>query len=212
MNHRFLLLPAGFLCLIASGAALDLPKDADVGVYFSTGSTWIEAPVEIVNWQTGGVVKSLLTDGIIKGDINGRIQGGESKLALTGSTMVIFIHTMEGVSAEEYQLIKFRQHSDAREFRSVTGGVFHVSGGAKRDIVPFTADRVGPRLWRVTLPSSLRMGEYGFLPPVNTSSLAASGKVYSFSVGECDDCTGTGERRSIASTPYHHPRNEFDFN
>jgi hypothetical protein len=211
MNHRFLLLPAGVLCLIASGAALDLPKDADVGVYFSTGSTWIEAPVEIVNWQTGGVVKSFFTDGIIKGDINGRIQGGESKLALSGASMEIFIHTMEGVSAEEYQLIRLRQHSDAREFRSVTGGVFHVSGGAKRDVLSFSVDRVGPRLWRVTLPSGLRMGEYAFLPPVNTGSLAASGKVYSFSVGQCDDCSDTRARRTVAAT-YHHPRNAFDFN
>lgn len=211
MNHRFLLLPAGVLCLIASCAALDLPKDADVGVYFSTGSTWIEAPVEIVNWQTGGVVKGLLTDGIIRGDINGRIQGSESKLALNGATMEVLVHTMEGVSAEEYQLIRLRQHSDSREFRSVTGGVFHVSGGAKRDVVPFSVERVGPRLWRMILPSSLRMGEYAFLPPVNTSSLAASGKVYSFSVGECDGCQGTGARRTVADVPYHHPRNGFDF-
>jgi hypothetical protein len=162
--------------------ALDPPKDLDVGVYFAHGADLKELPVEIVNWKSGGVLKYAFTEGIVKGDFNGRIQGGESRIALSDTSNVeIFIRTVEGVSAEEYQLIRLRQHSGAREFRSVTGGVFHVSGGATRDLVPFTARKVGQRLWRIVL-INLPMGEYGFLPPVNTASLAASGKIYSFQV------------------------------
>jgi len=177
--------------------ALDPPKDLDVGVYFAHGADLKEFPVEIVNWKSGGVLKYIFTDGIVKGDLNGRIRGGESSIALSDTSSIeIFVHTLEGVSAEEYQLIRLRQHNDAREFRSVTGGVFHVSGGATRDIVPFTAQRVGPRLWRIVL-MNLPTGEYGFLPPVNTASLAASGKIYSFQVSP----ERVGSRVSTAAIP-----------
>ena len=162
--------------------ALDPPKDLDVGVYFAHGADWKEFPVEIVNWKSGGVLKFVFTQGIVKRDLNGRIRGGESRMALSGTSRVeILVRTVEGVSAEEYQLLRLREHPNAREFRSVTGGVLHVSGGATRDTIPFTAKREGPRLWRVVL-LDLPNGEYGFLPPVNSSSVAASGKIYSFQV------------------------------
>jgi len=162
--------------------ALDLPKDLDVGIYVAHGTQWKELPVEIVNWKSGGVVKSVVTRGIVKQDLNGRILGAESGIALSNTaSLEIFIRTVEGVSAEEYQLLRLRDHHDDREFRSVTGGVFHVSGGATRDRIPFTATRVGPRLWHIVL-INLPNGEYGFLPPVNSSSLAAAGKIYSFQV------------------------------
>ena len=143
--------------------ALDPPKDLHVGVYVSTGSEWKELPVEIVN-------------------PNGRILGNESPIALEKtSDSEIFVRTVDGVSAAEYQLLKLREHNNAREFRSVTGGVFHESVGATRDRIKFTPKRVGPNLWIVVLVD-LPHGEYGFLPPVNTTSLASSGKIYSFEV------------------------------
>jgi hypothetical protein len=162
--------------------ALDPPKDLDVGVYVSTGSEWKELPVEIVNWKSGGVFKYVVTARIVKGDLNGRILGNESPIALEKtSESEIFVRTVDGVSAAEYQLLRLREHSNAREFRSVTGGVFHESGGATRDRIQFTPKRVGPNLWLIVLVD-LPHGEYGFLPPVNTTSLASSGKIYSFEV------------------------------
>ena len=102
---------------------------------------------------------------------------------LSGNWSVeLLIYALEGIAPEEYQLIRFREHSDSREFRSVTGGVFHESGGANRDTVPFVPTRVGVRTWRVTL-EHLTPGEYGFLPPVNSTNLAASGKMYTFRLG-----------------------------
>jgi len=143
--------------------ALDPPKDLHVGVYVSTGSEWKELPVEIVN-------------------PNGRILGNESPIALEKtSDSEIFVRTVDGVSAAEYQLLKLREHNNAREFRSVTGGVFHESVGATRDRIKFTPKRVGPNLWLIILVD-LPHGEYGFLPPMNTTSLASSGTIYSFQV------------------------------
>jgi|SRR5579863_4095268 len=193
MNHKLL---AAFSILSAfSALALDLPRDIDVGVYVTDGSEWLEAPVEIINWKTGGVLKGVFTDGIVKGDLNGMIRGESSPMELPRSTkrLEVLIHTVEGISAEEYQLVRLRTHSDAREFRSVTGGVFHASGGAQRDVVPFKAVRVAPRLWKGDI-SDLPRGEYGFVPPVNSTSLAAAGKIYSFRMGSCESCAFSGAR------------------
>jgi hypothetical protein len=67
----------------------------------------------------------------------------------------------------------------------MTGGVFHSSGGATRDVVPFEGKRVASRTFRVVLPN-LGAGEYGFLPPgaVGSASSASVGKLYSFRLVE----------------------------
>lgn len=187
MSYR--LFAALALLSALSALALDLPKDMDVGVYISDGARWLEAPVEIVNWKTGGVVKHVLSDGIVRGDLNGRVQGGTSSLEIQYSKQPheVLIHTVEGTAGPEYQLVRFRTHTDAREFRSVTGGVFHVSGGAERDTVQISFTHVAPRLWKAEIPD-LAVGEYGFLPPVTATSLAASGKIYSFRIMNCERC------------------------
>ena len=53
-------------------------EDLDIGVYRKLRQTWTLVASEEVNWKTGGVVKSLVTDGIIKKDVNGRLIGGSS--------------------------------------------------------------------------------------------------------------------------------------
>jgi hypothetical protein len=52
-----------------------------------------------------------------------------------GPQIEFIVIAAEGVSISEYQLLKLNQHSDNREFRTVTGGVFHAKGGATRDMV-----------------------------------------------------------------------------
>jgi PDZ domain len=92
------------------------------------------------------------------------------------------IKTVEGTSVEEYQLLRLHTKSNRREFRSVTGGVLHVSGGAQRDDVSFQPLKIGSRTWKIVLPN-LQRGEYGFLPPgVASASLSASGKMYTFGI------------------------------
>jgi hypothetical protein len=68
----------------------------------------------------------------------------------------------------------------------MTGGVFHSSGGATRDVVEFHADKIAPRLYQITLDSSMGKGEYGLLPPgsYTSTNMASGGKVYSVSVIE----------------------------
>ncbi len=166
----------------AAPANGDLPTD--IGVYFKAGSKWWEILPEVVNWKTGGVLKSLATAGIVKGDINGHIPGNRSRNSVA-PPLEFIVYTPEGVAITEYQLIHLHEQSESREFRTVTGGILHVSGGATRDLVPFEGKRVAARTYLVLLPN-MNPGEYGFLPPgpFSASTSASIGKMYTFHVGE----------------------------
>jgi hypothetical protein len=156
---------------------------ADVGVYWKKNGNWIQLLPEVVNWQTGGAIKSYVTLDIVKGDVNGRVYGKHSKTGV--ATPVEFLFRLaEGTEITEYQLIHCREHSGNREFRTVTGGVFHVSGGAKRDLIRFDFTKTGERAFTVKM-SNLETGEYGFLPPgsaIQSSAAAQFGKMYTFRV------------------------------
>jgi hypothetical protein len=158
-----------------------VPPVTEIGVYYKKGDQWVELLPEVVNWRTGGVLKNIATAGLIKGDVNGLIQGPNSRNTVK-TPVEILIHAPEGVAITEYQLLRLRQKLDRREFRTVTGGVLHASGGATRDLVPFEGKKIAPRMWTVILPN-LGPGEYGFLAPgaVGTQHASAQlGKMYTF--------------------------------
>jgi hypothetical protein len=155
----------------------------DVGVYFQQGDQWVEVDPEVVNWQTGGVVKHIGTLGVVKGDVNGRLTKPSSGTHLSVPTQLL-VYCTEGTAITEYQLIHLRSHSNAREFRTVTGGVFHASGGAKRDTLDFESSKIAKRTYFVKVPA-LEPGEYGLLSPgasMANSASAQLGKMYTFSV------------------------------
>lgn len=164
--------------------ALPAPIVGEIGVYFKKGDAWTDLEPEVVNFKSGGVLKSLATDGLIKGDINGNIKGAHSKTAIA-TPVEILIYAPEGIAATEYQLLLLHVSGDAREFRTVTGGVFHKSGGASRDAIEFEAKKIAPRTYSFTL-ANLKPGEYGLLPPSSgdaTGSTGRLGKLYTFQVG-----------------------------
>ena len=171
----------------APAAGPVLPPGIDsIGVYYKDKSgAWTSLPPEIVNFKTGGFLKSLATDGIVKGDVNGHVEGAHSKTSLT-FPVTIAVYVPEGTDIMEYQLLRFREHSDNREFRSVTGGVIHASGGAKRDLLEYKAAKIAPRVFQIVLASALGKGEYGVVPPgsYSSSNMASGGKVYTVSVIE----------------------------
>ncbi len=153
----------------------------EVGVYYLKNDAWADLAPEVVNFRTGGVLKTIGTAGIVKGDVNGRVNGDHSRTALK-SPVTLLVYTQEGVAITEYQLLRLRESKDAREFRTVTGGVMHVSGGATRDLVPFESKKTAPRTYEIVLPN-LGSGDYGLLPPAggdSTSSSGRIGKIYSF--------------------------------
>ena len=162
------------------------PGVDEVGVYYKDkNGQWVEMLPEIVNFKTGGFLKSLGSDGIVKGDVNGHINGKTAKIALN-TPLDFLIYMMDGVEITEYQLLRLHVTSDGREFRSVTGGVVHSSGGAQRDEVDFQGKKIAPHMYEILLGPDVKADEYGFLPPGATSSsnMASGGKMYTFSVTE----------------------------
>jgi hypothetical protein len=164
---------------VSSPAPGGLPTE--IGVYSKKGDEWVEVQPEVVNWKTGGVLKSMATVGVVKGDVNGRISGPHSHNSVR-TPLEFLIYAPEGVAITEYQLLRLRAQKDAREFRTVTGGVMHVSGGATRDLVQFEGKKIASRTFSISLPN-LGVGEYGFLPPgavMSGHAGASLGKMYTF--------------------------------
>src|SRR5438874_13841232 len=125
------------------------------------------------------------------------VKGPKSKLQI-GEPMEFVIKCMEGVTPSEYMLLKLDEKGDRREFRAVTGGVYHSSGGADKNAIKFDFQKIAPRTFKVVL-TDMKKGEYGFLPPgsgavgamgggasgatVQGGSMQ-SGKLYTFGVTE----------------------------
>jgi hypothetical protein len=153
------------------------------GVYYKDRlGRWTLMETEIVHIKSGGFVKSTLTHGIIKEDRNGVVNGRESKLVLT-RPIEFMIYTPEGVTAEEYDLLLFRLNSKDREFRTLTGGIIHSTGGAQRDEVAFRPVKTAPHAYTFTLGKDTPGGEYGILPP-GTGNVTNGGKIYTFAITE----------------------------
>jgi len=168
----------------SSAASAPAGTPNEIGVYYKKNDKWEEMLPEVVNWKTGGVLKNRLTAGMVKGDVNGRINGPNSRNSVK-TPLEFLIYAPEGTAITEYQLLRLRAQRDAREFRTVTGGVLHVSGGVTRDLVPFEGKKIASRTYVITLPN-LGAAEYGFLPPeaVALSKGASIGKMYTFRVLE----------------------------
>jgi hypothetical protein len=169
-----------------SGSGLP-PGIDEVGVYYKDRSgAWVALMPEVVNFKSGGFMKSLATDGLVKQDTNGHLPGPHAKTIIT-LPVVMAVYVPEGVAITEYQLLRLRPSGgNSREFRSTTGGVFHSSGGASRDLVQFESTKIAPRVYQITLKQDAGKGEYGLIPPgsVSTSNLASGGKIYTVSVPE----------------------------
>jgi hypothetical protein len=159
---------------LAPGA--DSYEDLDIGVYRRTRSGWIPVASEQVNWKTSGALKSIATDGIIKGDVNGRLNGGASATQMN-MPLDFLIKTPDGIEATDFQLVHLHEKTDAREFRTMTGGVFIVQ--ADRRETQSTLCRRGLRSistrsgWRPIFPEgNMRFWHLG-LPILRRAALPA---------------------------------------
>jgi len=173
--------------VVVAAAGPQLPAGVDeVGVYYKgKDGKWVEFAPEIVNYKSGGALKSFASQGLVKMDKNGHINGKSAPTTLT-RPVEFLLYTPEGTAPNEYVLLKLRENSNNREFRSETGGVVHTSSGASRDAQEFTPSKIGPRLYTFSLGPETKPGEYGILPPGSyTSTNAASGgKIDTFHLAE----------------------------
>lgn len=169
----------------------------DVGLYVRVKGELVEIMPEVVSWKSGGVGKRMLTYGMTKGHVNGVVKGPKSKMQLS-LPIEVTIRCPEGVAGTEYQLLDLDEKGDRREFRAVTGGVYHSSGGTDKNAVGFDVEKIAPRTYRIRI-ATLKKGEYGFLAPGGgqvgsmggaasgtgvTGGATSSGKIYTFSILE----------------------------
>ena len=169
-----------------AGPAFKMPPGVrGVGVYFEgRDQTWKPVLAETVTRKAGGAVKSVATEGKIKGDVNAIVMGSSSQLTLQLPASFI-LYVPEGSSAGQYLLLRFHPHEKNREFHLEKGGEFHRSSNEARDTVDFSSKQLGPRVFEITLGRELGAGEYGFLAPNDAGDLSSSAgfaKMYTFSV------------------------------
>ena len=158
----------------------------EIGVYYQDkDGGWIPLKTERVQFKSSGWLKSTVTHDIIKQDQNGHLDGPKSPLALpTGVHLLIY--TPVGTQAEEYDLLRFDEHSGSRDFRVKTGGVFHSETGSQRNEIEFHPVRIAKDMYTFTIPVDIEKGEYGVLPPgsSNVPGLSNAGKIFTFSIRE----------------------------
>jgi hypothetical protein len=173
----------GRVRLTGSEPSITLSDVNEIGVYYKDRyGKWQPIEPEIVLIKSGGFMKSTATRNIIKEDKNGHVNGRESKLLLP-RPIEFLIYTPVGVDVTEYDLLRFRLNKESREFRVLTGGVFHQTGGADRDEVPFKPVKTAPHTYQFTLGPETPGAEYGILPP-GTGNVTNGGKIYTFAISE----------------------------
>jgi hypothetical protein len=173
----------GNLAAAGDPPPIELSPVNEIGVYYKDkDGRWTPMDSEIVHIKSGGFLKSTLTHGIVKEDRNGVVSGTESKLLLP-RPIEFLIYAPDGVTASEYELLAFRLNGKDREFRVLTGGVIHSTGGAQRDDVAFTPTKIAPHTWTFTLGPKTPGAEYGILPP-GTGNVTNGGKIYTFAISE----------------------------
>jgi len=181
--------PAALAATTAPASATSaLPPGVDsIGIYYQAkDGSWQEVMTEVVTRKSGGALKSFASNGLVKGDLNGNLKGGSSKLKLYLPAKFI-IYVPEGRSPSEYGLIRMHPHDNDREFRTQTGGFIHSSSGASKDAIDFDSKKIATRVYAISLEQGLGKGEYGFLAPTDTGNMgnaAGNGKMYTFSILE----------------------------
>jgi hypothetical protein len=158
----------------------------EIGVYYQDkDGQWIPLKTERVQFKSSGWLKNAATDGLVKQDMNGHLDGQKSSLILPTGTHLL-IYAPVGTQAEEYDFLRLEEHSKSRDFRVKTGGLFHSETGSQRDEIEFHPVKVAKDMYTFTLPADIEKGEYGVLPPgsSNVPGISNAGKIFTFSIRE----------------------------
>ena len=171
----------------------------EVGVYWRDGPKFVLVQGQTVtNAKAGGKAGSLFTYGLRNQHWDATVEGPTSKNVVRDRRPTFYLYVPDGTDSSDYSLIKLNKKGDRREFQigsfgGVTGGK---SGVQREKEVPFHAEHVGIRIYKLTLDDALKPGEYAFFMGTglsntmagarggNRSGGAATGRVYDFSIPE----------------------------
>jgi hypothetical protein len=155
----------------------------EVGVYYKKLGVYTEIEPEVAKFRMG-MLKMMTTGGLLKTNVNGRVDGALSATSAVASLEFVIV-LPDGVGLAEFQLLHLIKKSNYREFSTTTGGLLQSSNGVSRDAIKFDGIKIAPRTYAVTLPTGLQAGEYGFLPPRGTlesNSVESTGRIYAFHI------------------------------
>jgi hypothetical protein len=169
----------------------------EVGVYWKDGANFVLLQGQaMTNAKVGGKAGSFFSNGLRNQHWDAYLEGPTSKNVVRERRPAFYLYVPEGADSSDYVLIKLNQKSDHREFEIGSfGGVTGGKSGVKRDKeVPFRAEHVGIRTYKLALDDALKPGEYGFFMGTgqsasmagakggNRSGGAAAGRIYDFGV------------------------------
>jgi hypothetical protein len=187
--------------VVAPGAVVAVANDPnlppqEVGVYWKDGYTFMRVEGEIMSQaKVGGRAGSTFTYGLRSQHWDAYINGPTSKNRVKERRPLFYFYVPEGASASDFILIKLEKKGNRREFQVGSfGGLTGGKSGVKRDKeVPFKAEHVAIRTYRITLDEDLKAGEYAFFMGTGQQSMmssnrggtsggSASGRIYDFTV------------------------------
>jgi hypothetical protein len=172
----------------------------EVGVYWRDEGKFVLVQGQAVtNTKTGGKAGSFFSNGLRNQHWDATIEGHTSKNVVRDRRPIFYLYVPDGDDSSDYVLIKLNKKSDHREFQigsfgGITGGK---SGVQKDKEVPFRAEHIGIRIYKITLlDEALKPGEYAFFMGTgqsntmagarggNRSGGSASGRVWDFTIPE----------------------------
>lgn len=171
----------------------------EVGVYWRDEGKFVLVQGQAVaNAKAGGRAGSMFTNGLRNQHWDATIEGPTSRNVVRDRMPIFYLYVPDGSDSSDYVLLKLNKKGNRREFQIGSfGGISGGKSGVQREKeVPFHAEHVGIRVYKLTLENALKPGEYGFfmgtgisqsMTPAtggNRSGGAASGRVYDFTIPE----------------------------
>jgi hypothetical protein len=170
----------------------------EVGVYWKDGPTFsLVQGKTLTEEKVGGRAASIFTNGIRSEHWDAVVEGPTSGNLVKDRRPIFYFYVPDGDTAADYVLLCLEKKSDHREFQVGSfGGLTGGKAGIKKEKqIPFRAERAGIRVYKVTLDSDLKPGEYAFFLGTGAQSnmsggdLGASrsggnatGRIYDFSI------------------------------
>ena len=171
----------------------------EVGVYWRDVGKFLLLQGQLVtNTKAGGKAGSLFTYGLRNQHWDATIEGPTYKNVVRDPKPVFYLYVPEGTDSSDYVLLKLNKKDNRREFQVGSfGGVSGGKSGVQKDKeIPFHAEHLGIRVYKLTLDNALKPGEYGFFMGTGISQTmtpsrggsrsggAASGRIYDFTIPE----------------------------
>jgi hypothetical protein len=171
----------------------------EVGVYWKNGVSFVLIQGQaLTNAKVGGKAGSFFTDGLKNQHWDAYVEGPVSKNVVRERRPSFYLYVPDGADSSDYVLLKLNKKDNRREFQVGSfGGITGGKSGVKRDKeVPFNAEHVGIRTYRINLDAELKPGSYAFFMGTgqsatmsgakggNRSGGVASGRIYDFDVPE----------------------------